>query len=71
MYLIDKIATANSNSAMDQPPFGPGFTKEQVSQSDTMEIWGSSFTDDPAKDFTLFKLFKAGKVIAEKRFDGY
>ena len=70
MYLVDKIATANSNCAMDRPPFGPGFSKELVAQSDTMEIWGSNVSD-PGKDFTLFKLFKDGKLVAEKTIEGY
>jgi hypothetical protein len=71
MYLIDRAFSMIENLATDPPPLGPGFTYKQCQEADKLEIWGTNH-DDPGPDFTLFQLFdRNGKVIAEKRIDGY
>ena len=52
-------------------PFGPGFTKEQAEEADSMDILCSSFKDD-GDDYTIFILKnKDGKTIATARVDNY
>jgi hypothetical protein len=51
-------------------PFGPGFSQEQIDASDSMQVWGSSFSD-PGGDYVEFKLFNGEKVVAERRLAGY
>lgn len=73
MYLIDRVPSASliENLATDSPPFGPGFSTAQCQKAIKMEIWGTSF-NDTGPDYTVFKLFdRGGRVIAEKRIDGY
>jgi len=53
-----------------KPPFGAGFNKQQVEQAETLELWGSSFTDT-GSDFCEFRLLRKGGIIARKRVAGY
>lgn len=57
--------------AVDRPPFGPGFTENELECAKIMEIEGSSFSD-PGPDYCDFILKDAeGKELARKRVDGY
>lgn len=57
--------------AKSSPPFGPGFTDEQIKQAERMEIWASR-VNDPCADFTEFRLLdNGGGVVAKKRIGGY
>ena len=50
---------------------GAKFTKEQTAKAVRLDWWGSSFTD-PGDDYNLFRLHdETGKVVAEKRVEGY
>lgn len=51
-------------------PFGPDFSKEQLKDANSMEIWHSSFSDE-GDDFTEFRLLKDGKTVHTKRIQGY
>ena len=67
MYLIKR--TTNQEEMMLQPPFGPGFNN--LPESCTMEVWGSSMTQDGA-DYCEFRLFgESGQPICKKRIGGY
>jgi hypothetical protein len=57
-------------SAKSPPPFGPGFTDQEIQAADTMEIWHSAFTD-AGEDCTEFRLFKNNQHTATKRLGGY
>lgn len=58
-------------SAKQQPPFGPGFTDEEIARSVKMEVWCSSFSD-PGPDWTVFKLIAAdGRIVGTKLVEGY
>ena len=71
MYCLKTIvAEALLSAATEIPPFGPGFSSETVAQADTMEIWGSSFTDS-GEDFVEYRLLKNGHVMQMQRFPGY
>ena len=71
MYRVD-ITTGEEllPAATATPPFGPGFSTDIVAQADTLEMWGSSFTD-PGDDFVEYRLLKKGQVVQTKRFAGY
>jgi hypothetical protein len=57
--------------ATTKPPFGPGFSADEVARATKMESWGSSFSD-PGDDFCLFKLFdSAGTLLGERRTEGF
>jgi hypothetical protein len=57
--------------ATTRPPFGPGFTSDEVDNAERLEIYGSSFKQSGG-DYCLFVLKdKNGAVIAQRRIDGY
>jgi len=69
MYLIRETTT--QSEMLSLPPFGPGFPMAQVLIAKKMEVWGSSFSD-PGEDYCVFKLIgEGGKVLEEKRVEGY
>ena len=59
-----------ATEASQTPPFGPGFTAEEIAEADHMEVWGSTFSDE-TEDYTVFKLFVGDMVIAERRVEGF
>ena len=70
MYTFAKDIRDKLRMTMLQP-FGPGFTKEQAAQADSMDILCSSFKDD-GDDYTMFILKdKDGKTITTARVDNY
>ena len=73
MYLVEKITKDNERFAKVATcslPFGPGFDEKTVSTCDTLEIWGTSFTDRSA-DCCICKLFRDGKLVGERKIEGY
>jgi hypothetical protein len=63
--------TTDKTRMIEKPPFGPGFSIEQVELAESMVI---TFTDfkDAGEDYTIFELFdKAGKSIAVTKIEGY
>lgn len=71
MYLMSNKTIGFESSAKETPPFGPGFSQDEIDKSSSMEIWGSSIKDDGA-DFCEFKLKdKDGNVIATRCIGGY
>ena len=71
MHLFEKLeGDAMREKAMQPPPFGGGFSKEQADQADALEVWVSGFTD-PGPDFCEMRLMKDGKAIAVKTVGGY
>ena len=72
MYLISMWNKKEQilKEGTQKPPFGAGFSQEQVEQADQLESWGSSFTET-GSDFCEFRLLSKGKVIAKQRVAGY
>jgi hypothetical protein len=57
--------------AQSKPPFGPGFTPDEVIDAVRLEVWHTSFTD-PGEDYTEFRLFNAGgDQVGQRRVEGY
>ena len=58
--------------ATSKPPFGAGFSAEQVKdiKPTKLELWGSSF-DDQGEDFCEYRLFNGEQMVASKRVGGY
>jgi hypothetical protein len=72
MHLVQRYVKgqAMDDIALSQPPFGAGFTKDQVTDADYLEHWGSSF-NDKGPDFNEFRLFKNDELIETKTVQGY
>jgi len=73
MYLIERINKTSERFvklAASERPFGPGFDANTVSTCDTLEVWGTGFLDE-GNDYCLVKLFRDGKLIGERKVDGY
>lgn len=71
MYCVKHItADAMMSAATEMPPLGPGFSSEEAAQADTLEMWGTSFSD-PGDDFVEYRLLKEGQIVHTKRFAGY
>lgn len=51
------------------PPFGPGFSAEDIAAADTLEVWNTSL-QDPA-DVTVWRLLRAGTVVAHAQLGGW
>jgi len=65
------METTDDKARMMSKIFGPGFTELEAAGAATMEMWGSSITDD-GPDFCLFILKdSAGLEIGRKRVSGY
>ena len=63
--------TTDKSRMIERPPFGPGFTIDEVDMAEKMII---TFTDfkDLGGDYTTFELYdKEGKLIASKTIEGY
>ena len=57
--------------AANEPPFGPGFTTEQVEKAVKMELWGTGFKD-AGQDACEFRLIdEKGNTVATRRLNGY
>jgi hypothetical protein len=72
MHLIDKHhGDLARNSALERPPFGPGFDSETVAKIESLEVWGSSFSD-PGPDGCEFRAFDStGALISRRTVGGY
>jgi len=55
--------------ATETPPFGPGFTAAEVAQADTLEVWVTSLED--IADTPIWRLLRAGRVVAQAQVGGY
>lgn len=66
MYLIKE--TTDRIEMLLPSPFGPGFSKELVSEATKMELWGSDFNES---DYCKFRLFNNDDLIGEQRISGY
>ncbi len=55
--------------AIPAPPFGPGFTADQVADADTLEIWVTSLADP--EDTTVWRLMRARRAIAAAQIGGF
>lgn len=70
-HLIREVeGTGMEKEAKASPPFGPGFTDEQVKKADKLEVWGSCI-DEAGGDYTWFALRKNGVLIAGRKQGGY
>ena len=72
MPFCSQILTGQTmrQAATQPPPFGPGFSPEQIAQATTLEIWHSSFKD-PGPDWTEFRLLANGRQLASQKQVGY
>ena len=72
MHLVSEVAGAQAKvAAADKPPFGPGFTPDEATKTEKLQVWGSSFSD-PGGDFCKFVAFDAaGQVVGTKIVGGY
>lgn len=55
--------------ARTAPPFGPGFTADEVADADALEIWVTSLED--VADTTVWRLVRDGTVIAVSQVGGF
>jgi hypothetical protein len=56
---------------MWEPPYGPGFTKDEIANAETMDIVASDIKE-PGIDYAIFMLRnKTGEVIQSKKIIGY
>ena len=73
MRLINRTVepTALKRSATSRPPFGPGFSEEELEGATALEVYGTSFSD-PGPDYCEFKLLDAkGNVLLTKVVGGF
>jgi len=64
MYLVETY------EAEKTPPYLK-FEKRDIERAETLEAWGTSFTD-PGPDYTEFKLIdEGGEVLVSTRVEGY
>ena len=71
MYLQSKIdGDALGSTAQLPRPFGPAFTRSQVEQCDSMEVWCSGIMDS-GPDCTRYDLKRGSRVIASVVVPGY
>lgn len=72
MHLIHRgTGEAARELAGSPPPLGPAFGPGVASQTETIEVWGTSF-DDPGRDFCEFRAMDAaGREIGRMRLGGY
>ncbi len=62
---MEKLREINSRAVMEavnRPPFGPGFSEEDLASADTMEIW--SIEEARGVEYRLLRL---GVVVAVHR----
>jgi len=71
-YVMEKLTGARMvEVATDKPPFGPGFSPEEVEEASSMEIIGSTVSD-PGPDWCEFVLLdKDGSRVGCTRVPGY
>lgn len=50
------------------PPFGPGFTADQIADADTLEVWVTTLAD--IADTTVWRLLRAGQPVAMAEVGG-
>lgn len=55
--------------AATAPPFGPGFTADEMATADTLQVWVTSLAD--VADTTVWRLLRAGQLVAQAQVDGY
>lgn len=60
--LLERPATSG-------PPLGPGFTAEEASRADRLEVWVTTAEEDV--DFTEFRLMKGDRLIGIRRIKGF
>ena len=72
MHRIEKHSGDTAREkAIASPPFGPEFDSETAAGIETLEIWGSSFTD-PGPDCCEFRAFDStGTLISRRTLGGY
>ncbi len=54
--------------AAPAPPFGPGFTADQIADADTLEVWVTTLAD--IADTTVWRLLRAGQPVAMAEVGG-
>lgn len=70
MYVLSKD-TKEKEAMMAKPPFGPGFTEEDITRAETMDILATDI-NDPGSDYVMFILRdKKGNTINSKKIKGY
>jgi hypothetical protein len=55
--------------AMETPPFGPGFTAQQVAEADALKLWITSLED--IADTTVFRLMRGDAAVAVSQIGGF
>jgi hypothetical protein len=77
VYLVSKTVVSESGrealvrEATSRPPFGPGFSEEELEGAEVLEVHGSSFSD-PGPDYCEFRLLDAkGEVLKTRQVGGY
>lgn len=72
MHLISTTSGSDMKAAATRrPPFGPGFSEEEVARAARLDVWGTSI-DDVANDYCVFALIDTnGKQVASRRVEGY
>ena len=77
MYMIEKFTRAAighkdfEEKVVTPLPMGPNFSKEHAEQATSLELWGTSFSDQGA-DYCEWRLYDAdGVLVDRKRVEGY
>ena len=72
MHLVEKhTGDTARKTAIESPPFGPGFDAGIAAKIETLEVWGSSFKD-PGSDCCEFRAFDStGALIGRRTIGGY
>jgi hypothetical protein len=73
MHLMKKVTEREAlvREATSRPPFGPGFSEDELEGAEVLEVHGSSFSD-PGPDYCEFKLLDAeGNVLLTKVVGGF
>jgi len=72
MYLVNTWITPKDILAtgIAKPPFGGGFSLEEVQQADKLELWGT-YMEEEGPDSCEYRLIKEDEIISVKEVDGY
>lgn len=65
--VLDALGQAR---ALARPPFGPGFTPDDLAGATVMEVWGTELKDS-GDDYVEFRLIHDGTIIKTRRVIGY
>lgn len=71
MYKMNEFTTTDAiaGAGSMEPPMGPGFTPDELAEATCLEVWGTTFDEDPER--VEFRLYRNSDVLGIAVIPGY